>query len=347
MHFQWYPGHMTKAKRMMQENIKLIDLVIELVDARVPISSRNPDIDELGKNKARLILLNKSDLAEDKWNDAWSEYFREKGFSVVKVNSKKGGGIKSINGVIQEACKEKIERDRKRGILNRPVRAMVVGIPNVGKSTFINALAGKACAKTGNKPGVTKGKQWIRLNKNVELLDTPGILWPRFEDQAVGLKLAFIGSIKDEILQTEELAGKACAKTGNKPGVTKGKQWIRLNKNVELLDTPGILWPRFEDQAVGLKLAFIGSIKDEILQTEELAAELVKFMNENYPGVLENKYNVEEDTDPYGMLEKIAESRHCLVRGNELDTEKASVLLMDDFRNGRLGKLTLEYPDAY
>ena len=282
MHFQWYPGHMTKAKRMMQENIKLIDLVIELVDARVPISSRNPDIDELGKNKARLILLNKSDLAEDKWNDAWSEYFREKGFSVVKVNSKKGGGIKSINGVIQEACKEKIERDRKRGILNRPVRAMVVGIPNVGKSTFINALAGKACAKTGNKPGVTKGKQWIRLNKNVELLDTPGILWPRFEDQAVGLKLAFIGSIKDEILQTEELA-----------------------------------------------------------------AELVKFMNENYPGVLENKYNVEEDTDPYGMLEKIAVSRHCLVRGNELDTEKASVLLMDDFRNGRLGKLTLEYPDAY
>ena len=263
MNFQWYPGHMTKAKRQMQEDIKLIDLVIELVDARIPLSSRNPDIDELGKNKARLILLNKSDLAEDKWNDAWSEYFREKGFSVVKVNSKKGGGIKSINGVIQ-------------------VRAMVVGIPNVGKSTFINALAGKACAKTGNKPGVTKGKQWIRLNKNVELLDTPGILWPRFEDQAVGLKLAFIGSIKDEILQTEELA-----------------------------------------------------------------AELVKFMNENYPGVLENKYNVEEDTDPYGMLEKIAESRHCLVRGNELDTEKASVLLMDDFRNGRLGKLTLEYPDAY
>ena len=282
MHFQWYPGHMTKAKRMMQENIKLIDLVIELVDARVPISSRNPDIDELGKNKARLILLNKSDLAEDKWNDAWSEYFREKGFSVVKVNSKKGGGIKSINGVIQEACKEKIERDRKRGILNRPVRAMVVGIPNVGKSTFINALAGKACAKTGNKPGVTKGKQWIRLNKNVELLDTPGILWPRFEDQAVGLKLAFIGSIKDEILQTEELA-----------------------------------------------------------------AELVTFMNKNYPGVLESKYNVEEDADPYGMIARIAECRHCLVRGNELDTEKASVLLMDDFRNGRLGRLTLEYPDAY
>ena len=280
MHFQWYPGHMTKAKRMMQENIKLIDLVIELVDARLPLSSRNPDIDELGKNKARLILLNKSDLAEEKWNDAWAEYFKAKGYSVVKVNSKKGGGIKSIHGVIQEACKEKIERDRKRGILNRPVRAMVVGIPNVGKSTFINSLAGKAAAKTGNKPGVTKGKQWIRLNKNVELLDTPGILWPKFEDQAVGLKLAFIGSIKDEILNTEELA-----------------------------------------------------------------AELISFMNKKYPGVLEEKYNISFHEDPYAMLHSVAESRHCLVRGNELDTEKAAVLLLDDFRNGRLGRLTVEYPD--
>ena len=281
MHFQWYPGHMTKAKRMMQENIKLIDLVIELVDARVPISSRNPDIDELGKNKARLILLNKSDLAEDKWNDAWSEYFREKGFSVVKVNSKKGGGIKSINGVIQEACKEKIERDRKRGILNRPVRAMVVGIPNVGKSTFINALAGKACAKTGNKPGVTKGKQWIRLNKQVELLDTPGILWPKFEDQAVGLRLAFIGSMKDEILNTEELA-----------------------------------------------------------------AELIKFLGTYYPDVLPEKYAVEPDEDPYVVLHQIAKNRNCVVRGNELNTEKAAMLLLDDFRNGRLGRLTLEYPEG-
>ena len=186
MHFQWYPGHMTKARRMMQENIKLIDLVIELVDARIPLSSRNPDIDELGRQKSRLILLNKADLAENKWNDAWIEYFKDKGYLAVKVNSKKGGGIKNIQSVIQEACKEKIERDRKRGILNRPVRAMVVGIPNVGKSTFINTLAGKASAKTGNKPGVTKGKQWIRLNKSIELLDTPGILWPKFEDQMVG-----------------------------------------------------------------------------------------------------------------------------------------------------------------
>lgn len=280
MHFQWYPGHMTKAKRMMQENIKLIDLIIELVDARVPLASRNPDIDELGKNKERLILLNKSDLAEDRWNDAWVEYFKAQGFYVVKVNSRKGGGIKSIQGVIQEACKEKMERDRKRGILNRPVRAMVVGIPNVGKSTFINTLAGKACTKTGNKPGVTKGKQWIRLNKQVELLDTPGILWPKFEDQTVGLRLALIGSIKDEILNTEELA-----------------------------------------------------------------AQLIRFLQENYPGVLEEKYAISSDEDPYVMLGGIAKSRHCLVRGSELDTEKAALLLMDDFRGGRLGRLTLEYPD--
>ena len=279
MHFQWYPGHMTKARRMMQENIKLINLIIELVDARVPLSSRNPDIDELGKNKARLILLNKADLAEERMNDEWVEYFKEKGYSAVKVNSKKGGGIKSIQSVIQEACKEKTERDRKRGILNRPVRAMVVGIPNVGKSTFINALAGKACAKTGNKPGVTKGKQWIRLNKNVELLDTPGILWPKFEDQQVGLKLAFIGSIKDEILQTEELA-----------------------------------------------------------------AELVRFLKREYPGVLEEKYDIPEADDVYECIRNIAESRHCLVRGSELDTEKAAAILLDDFRGGRLGRITLERP---
>ena len=281
MHFQWYPGHMTKARRMMQENIKLIDLLIELVDARIPLSSRNPDIDELGKGKARLILLNKSDLAEDRLNDEWIAYFKDKGYAAVKVNSRKGGGIKSIQSVIQETCKEKTERDRKRGILNRPVRAMVVGIPNVGKSTFINALAGKACAKTGNKPGVTKGKQWIRLNKNVELLDTPGILWPKFEDQKVGLKLAFIGSIKDEILQTEELA-----------------------------------------------------------------AELVGFLKESYPGALEEKYNIPEVKDVYECLTNIAESRHCLIRGSELDTEKAASILMDDFRGGRLGRITLERPET-
>lgn len=281
MNYQWYPGHMTKARRMMQEDIKLIDLVIELVDARVPLSSRNPDIDELGKNKSRLILLNKADLADKSANKKWTEFFQQKGYYVQEVDSRSGAGMKAISAIIQEACKEKIERDRKRGIKNRPVRAMVVGIPNVGKSTFINSLAGKACAKTGNKPGVTKGKQWIRLNKNVELLDTPGILWPKFEDQAVGLKLAFIGSIKDEILQTEELA-----------------------------------------------------------------SELVDFINRSYPGVLEEKYAIEHSDDKFEVLEKIAQSRHCLVRGNEFDTEKAAAILLDDFRNGRLGRITLEVPEA-
>ena len=301
MHFQWYPGHMTKARRMMQENIKLIDLIIELVDARVPLSSRNPDIDELGRNKARLILLNKADLAEDARNDEWVDFFKKKGYSAVKVNSKKGGGIKSIQSVIQEACREKIERDRKRGILNRPVRAMVVGIPNVGKSTFINSFAGKACAKTGNKPGVTKGNQWIRLSKTLELLDTPGILWPRFEDQTAGLHLAFIGSINDEILQKEELA-----------------------------------------------------------------AELVCFLAERYPDALEKRYGEAfgacaqtiremagdgaEETHrrrlqaAYGVLEEIARARGCLVKGGGFDLPKAASLLLDDFRSGKLGRITLELP---
>ena len=282
MDFQWYPGHMTKARRQMQEDLKLIDLMIELVDARVPAASRNPDIDELGKNKARLILLNKSDLADERGNDAWMEYFKGKGYSVVKVNSRSGAGMKAINSAVQEACKEKIERDRKRGILNRPVRAMVVGIPNVGKSTFINAYAGRACAKTGNKPGVTKGKQWIRLSKQLELLDTPGILWPKFEDQQVGLRLAFIGSIKDEIMNLEELA-----------------------------------------------------------------AELISFMQDAYPGVLAEKYTINEKQNSYSVLEAIAESRHCLVRGNELDTAKAVGMLLDDFRNGRLGRITLEFVKEY
>ncbi len=277
MYFQWYPGHMTKAKRMMQENIKLVDLVIELVDARIPLSSRNPDIDGLSRNKARVVLLNKSDLAQERWNDAWCGYFEEKGFLAVKVNSKKGSGMKALQNVIGEACKEKTLRDRKRGILNRPVRAMVVGIPNVGKSTLINALAGKACTKTGNKPGVTKGKQWIRLNRQVELLDTPGILWPKFEDQRVGLYLAFIGSIKDEILNTEELA-----------------------------------------------------------------TAVFELMCAEYPGVLDEKYKINGSDDSYRILEAIAESRHCLVRGNELDVDKAAALLLDDFRNGRLGRITLE-----
>ena len=279
MQVQWYPGHMTKARRQMQEDMKLIDLVVELVDARIPLSSRNPDIDELGKNKSRLILLNKADLADDAKTKAWSDYFKEKGYFTVKADSRNKGNMKPISQVIQEACQEKIQRDRKRGILNRPVRAMIVGIPNVGKSTFINTYAGKACTKTGNKPGVTRGKQWIRLNKSVELLDTPGILWPKFEDQRVGLRLAFIGSIKDEILNTEELA-----------------------------------------------------------------LELITLLVREYPGALQARYEVNEAQTAPEVLMEIARNRRCIKRGEELDYGKAAALLLDEFRSGRLGKITLEFP---
>ena len=268
MNLQWYPGHMTKAKRQMQEDLKLIDLIIELVDARIPLSSRNPDIDELGKNKARLILLNKSDLADERYNEQWSAYFQKKGFYVVKVNAKSGAGLKSIQGVIQEACKAKIERDRRRGIKNRPIRAMVVGIPNVGKSTFINSYAGKACAKTGNKP----------------------------------------------------------------------------NKTLELLDTPGILWPKFEDQEVGKRLAFIGSIKDEILNLEELSLELLDYIRTNYPGLLNTRYGIEEEGTPVSLLEAVADKRKCLIRGQEIDYAKAAGIVMEEFRNGKIGRITLEFP---
>ncbi|WP_125140251.1 ribosome biogenesis GTPase YlqF [Clostridium transplantifaecale] len=278
MNIQWYPGHMTKAKRAMKEDIKLIDLVIELVDARVPLGSRNPDIDELAKGKGRIILLNKSDLADERYNEKWSAWFQAKGFHVIKVNARSGMGLKQIQPLVQEACREKIERDRRRGILNRPVRTMVVGIPNVGKSTFINSFAGKACTKTGNKPGVTKGNQWIRLNKTLELLDTPGILWPRFEDQDVGLKLAFIGSINDEIIDKEELA-----------------------------------------------------------------AELLKFLMKYYGGNLKERYAIEAE-DPYEALRQVAKARSCLLKGNELDTKKAANILLDDFRSGKLGRVTLEFP---
>ncbi len=270
---------MAKARRMMQDDMKLIDVVIELVDARIPLSSKNPDIDQLAKNKSRVILLNKYDLADPKYNEQWKAYFESKGYFVTLVNSKTGFGVKKVNDVVQEACKEKIERDRKKGIINRPVRAMVVGIPNVGKSTFINSFAGKASAKTGNKPGVTKGKQWIRLSKNIELLDTPGILWSKFEDQKVGLRLAFIGSIREEILN--------------------------------------------------------------IL---ELSLELIKFLHENYAGCLTARYNIEEIDDPVQILSSIAERRACRIRGGFLDLNKAAGIVIDEFQSGKIGNFTLEFP---
>ena len=280
MQFQWYPGHMTKAKRAMQEDLKLIDVIVELVDARVPFSSKNPDIDQMANGKSRIILLNKYDLADEKVTKQWMTYYEQKGYFVTKVNSKSGAGVKAVQDVIQKACQAKIERDRNRGILNRPIRAMIVGIPNVGKSTFINSFARKACTKTGNKPGVTKGKQWIRLNKNVELLDTPGILWPKFEDQQVGLRLAFIGSIKDELFNIYELS---------------------------------------------------------IL--------LLEYLNQNYSGAVASFYQIEQAEDCAKQLEFIAERRGCMKTGGVYDVDKAAKCLIDDFRAGKLGAISLELPE--
>ncbi|MCR5162287.1 MAG: ribosome biogenesis GTPase YlqF [Lachnospiraceae bacterium] len=289
MDYQWYPGHMTKARRMMEEDIRLVDLVIELTDARVPAAGRNPDIDSMAGGKARLILLNKSDLADPAANEAWLAYFSGKGIRSALIDARGRGFVRTVEAEIREACREKIERDLRRGIRNRPVRAMVAGIPNVGKSTFINSFAGRGAAKTGNKPGVTKGKQWIRLNKNVELLDTPGILWPKFDDPLVGKKLAAIGSIRDEILDMGELA-----------------------------------------------------------------VSLISYLIKEYPGRLEERYSCEMPQEhregmPGGealaCLETVAAARNCLKKGGEPDLEKAAKLLMDDFRSGRLGRISLEkYP---
>lgn len=273
----WYPGHMSKAKRQMQEELKLVDVIVELVDARIPYSSKNPDIDKLAKSKPRVLLLNKADLADEGRTKEYKSYYEKRGYHVLAVNAKSSAGIKSVLGVIKEACKEKRERDLKRGIVGRPLRAMIVGIPNVGKSTFINSFAGKSCALTGNKPGVTKGKQWIRLNKELELLDTPGILWPKFEDQQVGLRIAWIGSINETILD-----------------------------------------PR------------------------ELAVTLLSYLYENYPGVIAAKYGVEECEDGHEALERIARKRACLKKGGEADIDRAAGFLMDDYRAGKIGRITLE-----
>ncbi len=288
MQYQWYPGHMAKARRTMQEDMKLIDVVIELVDARIPHSSTNPDINALAGNKSRVILLNKSDMADSKYNLAWKEYFEARGYFVALVNSRGGTGVRQVQDIVHKACQAKIERDRKRGILNRPVRAMIVGIPNVGKSTFINSFVGRATTKTGNKPGVTKGKQWIRLSKLVELMDTPGILWPKFEDQTVGMKLALIGSINDTILNTTELS-----------------------------------------------------------------LELILLLQVHYPDVLKERYGIdlpEEIKDLKSaalVLERIAVRRSCLLKGGEPDLDRAALMLLDDFRNLKLGNITLEFPEEF
>ena len=281
MNYQWYPGHMTKAVRAMKEDIKLIDLVVELLDARAPLSSRNPDIDSLAQGKFRLVILNKCDLSDPAANAKWKAWFEEQGIPVTLLQASDRGQTKKLVPAFLDACKEKIERDKRRGIKNRPIRVMITGIPNVGKSTLINSITGRSSAKTGDKPGVTRGRQWIHLDKNVELLDTPGILWPKFDDQMIGVRLALAGSIRDEIIDSEELA-----------------------------------------------TYFTG------------------YLRQNYPGVLEERYGATttEDVHDADILSQIAINRGALGKGGEPDTEKAAVLMINDLRSKRLGKISLEFP---
>lgn len=282
MNIQWYPGHMTKTVRMMSENISLVDVVVELIDARIPYSSKNPDIDNLAKNKKRIIVMNKTDLADPAKTEVWKKWFEAKGFTVILADAVKGTGVNKVADTARTLMKDKIEREKARGRLFVPVRAMIVGIPNVGKSTFINKTVGKTTAKTGDKPGVTKGKQWIRIKKDFELLDTPGILWPKFEDEEVGLKLAMIGSINDNILDTETLC-----------------------------------------------------------------TEYINLMMVVNPNFIKNRYNVEFDTidEPHVVLEKIAVSRGFIKKGGEPDCERTAKIVLDEFRGGKIGKITLEMPE--
>jgi ribosome biogenesis GTPase A len=261
-----------------------VDLVIELCDARIPLSSRNPDIDALAQNKARILLMTKADMADPARTALFQRYFEEKGFMVIPIDARTRKANEKIRAYVEKACAAKRERDRRRGIIGRPLRAMVVGIPNVGKSTFINSFAGKASAKTGNKPGVTRGKQWIRLNKNLELLDTPGILWPRFEDRQVGVNLALTGAIRQELLEEQELS-----------------------------------------------------------------MELLAFLQKEYPALINARYAPEGEEwtfpmDNAELLMKIAKARNLVRTGGEPDHQRASKLILDDFRNGKTGKITLELP---
>ncbi|MDL2289160.1 ribosome biogenesis GTPase YlqF [Clostridia bacterium OttesenSCG-928-F22] len=276
MHINWYPGHMTKAKRMIAENVSQVDLVAELLDARIPLSSRNADFEELFKTRKRLIILNKSDLADEAQTKDWEAYYKENGFSVFSFCSIQGGNKKALAG-IQEAASEIVERYKKKGV-TKTVRVLVAGIPNVGKSAFINALGSGAKAKTGDKPGVTRGKQWIKVSPYLELLDTPGILWPKLENQAFAARLAYVGCINDGILQGDKLC-----------------------------------------------------------------AMLLEELRESYPVLLQKKYDINtQQGTGLDMLEEIAQKRGFLRAGAALDMERAAAIVLDEFRAGRLGRITLD-----
>lgn len=273
MTIQWYPGHMAKAKREIEEKIKLVDIVYELIDARIPLSSKNPMITEILKNKPHLVLLTKTTMANPQMTKKWEKYYSDLGITAIAIDSLTGDNIKKIEALSKEVLKEKIEKNLARGLKPRPIRAMIVGIPNVGKSTLINKL----------------------VNKNVAI-------------------------------------------TGNKPGVTKAQQWIRINQNLELLDTPGVLWPKFDDQKIGIHLALTGAIKSELLHNDDLALYLISFMKENYPGVLASRYNIEEVEDNIEILDSIMKKRGI----HRDDYDKCYELLMNEFRSCKLGRITLD-----
>ena len=290
MNIQWYPGHMTKTRRQIEADLKHVDIVAEIIDARIPISSRNPDIDAICADKPRLIVLNRADQADPAQNRAWGEYFRKKGYAVLETDAKTGRGVNQFSSVTQEVLKEQISKWREKGQVGRPVRAMVVGVPNVGKSTFINKVARKKSAKAGDRPGVTRSKQWVPIDKNLELLDTPGILWPKFEDQSVGLNLAYTGAVKDDIMDVETLG-----------------------------------------------------------------CHLMAFLGTQYPNVLVESYRLkevpareaEENEVAYGyrLLEACAQKRGMRISGGEFDTERMARVLLDEYRGGKLGRFTLELPE--
>ena len=283
MNIQWYPGHMTKTRRMIEADLKLVDLIAEIVDARIPMSSRNPDIDELVGQKPRLIVLNRADQADARMNQLWYQSFQAKGWSVIETDSKTGRGVSQFSSAVRHALREQIARWREKGQVGRPIRVMVVGIPNVGKSTFINKVAGRRSAKAQDRPGVTRGKQWVTVDVGLELLDTPGILWPKFEDQEVAKKLAFTGAIKDDVMDAEALA---CA--------------------------------------------------------------LMEFLASHYPQALEQRYKIASDNpmaQGWELLEAAGRKRGFLISGGEVDTERMAKVLLDEFRSGKLGRFTLDAPE--
>ena len=281
INIQWYPGHMTKTRRKMEEDLKLVDAVCELIDARIPISSRNPDIDAICGNKPRIIILNRIDLADPEATAAWSDYFRKKGWAVVRTDCKSRKGIDRFQPAVRELLAEKLQRYQERGFVNKPLKLMVVGIPNVGKSTFINQVAGRKGAKAENRPGVTRGKQWVTVDKGLLLLDTPGILWPKFDDEEVGRRLAYTGAVKGDILDMETLACHLMA----------------------------MLWKR-------------------------------------YPDALRQRYKIElpEDAQGYELLTEAGRKRGFLLARGEIDTERMARVLLEEFRSCKIGKFTLEMP---